>query len=148
MRNIQWQNKLSIWNYRHRNIGVLQQRSHHGIITRKSTTGGGLNYSWLSLSRPRLSRTIAYLEAIIWSLHKHENLTTGNKILWKREQIAPKEQFSSFHNIFNIPLTSGVNLHIHLLNVAVRFIYPKFCKSDMSMYGYLEVFQRVPWNSR
>ena len=27
-----------------------------------------------------------------------------------------------FHNIFNISLTSGVKLHIHLLNVVVRFI--------------------------
>ena len=29
---------------------------------------------------------------------------------------------SLFHNIFNISLTSGVKLHIHLLNVVVRFI--------------------------
>ena len=27
-----------------------------------------------------------------------------------------------FHNIFNISLSSGVKLHIHLLNVVVRFI--------------------------
>ena len=27
-----------------------------------------------------------------------------------------------FRNIFNISLTSGVKLHIHLLNVVVRFI--------------------------
>ena len=27
-----------------------------------------------------------------------------------------------FHNIFNISLTSGAKLHIHLLNVVVRFI--------------------------
>ena len=26
--------------------------------------------------------------------------------------------------------------------------FPQFCKSDMSKYGYLEVFQRVPSNSR
>ena len=26
--------------------------------------------------------------------------------------------------------------------------FPQFCKSDMSMYGYLEVFQRVPSTSR
>ena len=28
-----------------------------------------------------------------------------------------------FHNIFNISLTSGVRLHTHLLNVAVRFFF-------------------------
>ena len=27
-------------------------------------------------------------------------------------------------------------------------IFPQFCKSDMSRYGYLEVFQRVRWNLR
>ena len=35
--------------------------------------------------------------------------------MWKRGEIAPKEQFLLF-------LTSGVKLHIHLLNVVVRFI--------------------------
>ena len=34
----------------------------------------------------------------IWSLPKHENLTTGKKILWKRGEIAPK--FSSFPQYF------------------------------------------------
>ena len=52
-------------------------------------------YSWLSLSRPPLSRIIAYPEVKIWSLPKHENLTTGNKILWKRE-IAPKYYISRY----------------------------------------------------
>ena len=32
----------------------------------------------------------------IWSQILHENLTTGNKILWKRGEIAPKEQFLLF----------------------------------------------------
>ena len=55
-----------------------------------------------SLSRPRLSRIIAYLKLKIWSLFKHENLTTGNKKLWKREEIAPKEQFLLFSTIISI----------------------------------------------
>ena len=38
-------------------------------------------------------------------------MTTGNKIMWKRGEIAP-----------NIFLTSGVEVHIHLLNVVVQFI--------------------------
>ena len=61
-------------------------------------------YSRLSLSRLRLSRITAYLEVKIWSLFKHENLTTGNKILWKRGEIAPKEQFLLFSTIFSIYL--------------------------------------------
>ena len=45
-------------------------------------------------------------------------LTTGNKIMWKRREIAPL-----FHIILYIYfLTSGVKLHIHLLNVVVRVI--------------------------
>ena len=35
----------------------------------------------------------------IWSLPKHENLTTGKKILWKRGEIAPKEQFLLYSTI-------------------------------------------------
>ena len=42
-------------------------------------------YSRLLLSRLRLSRITAYLEVKIWSLFKHENLTS-NKLLWKRER--------------------------------------------------------------
>ena len=37
--------------------------------------------------------------------------------MWNRGEISPL-----FHNIFDISLTSGVKLHIHLLNVIVRFI--------------------------
>ena len=36
----------------------------------------------------------------IWSLFKHETLTTGHKILWKRGEIAPKSNFSSFPQYF------------------------------------------------
>ena len=44
---------------------------------------------------------LAYLEVKIWSLPKHENLTTGKKIYWKRGEIAPKEQFLLFSTIFS-----------------------------------------------
>ena len=49
-----------------------------------------------SLSRPRLSRIIAYLKVKIWSLPKLENLITGNKILWKRLEIAPNFSFPQY----------------------------------------------------
>ena len=48
--------------------------------------------------------------------------------MWKRGEIAPKEQFQEQFLLFStlfyiyIFLTSGVKLHIHLLNVAVQFI--------------------------
>ena len=53
------------------------------------------------------------------SLPKHENLTTGKKILWKRGEIAGAIS-PIFHKIFNISLTSRVQLHIYLLNVVVQ----------------------------
>ena len=44
--------------------------------------------------------------------------------MWKRGEIAPKENFSSFPHyfIYTIFLTSGVKIYIHLLNVVVQFI--------------------------
>ena len=44
--------------------------------------------------------------------------------MWKRGDIAPKEQFLLFSTLFYIYifLTSGVKLHINLLNVVVQFI--------------------------
>ena len=50
-------------------------------------------------------------------------MTTGNKIIWKKGEIAPEEQFLLFpHYFIYVFLTSGVKLHIHLLNVVVQFI--------------------------
>ena len=59
----------------------------------------------------------------IWSLPKHENLTTGKTILWKRGEIS-----SLFHNVFNRSLISKVQLHIYLLNVVVRIIFSTILK--------------------
>ena len=44
--------------------------------------------------------------------------------MWKRGEIAPKEQFLLFSTLFYIYifLISGVKLRIHLLNVVVQFI--------------------------
>ena len=43
--------------------------------------------------------------------------------MWKRGEIAPKEQFLLFSILFYIYISNfGVELHIHLLNVVVQFI--------------------------
>ena len=44
--------------------------------------------------------------------------------MWKRGEIAPQEQFLLFSTLFYIYifLTSGVKVHIYLLNVVVQFI--------------------------
>ena len=57
--------------------------------------------------------------------------------MWKRGEIAPKEQFLLFSTLFYlyIFLTSGVKLHIHLLNVVVKFIVflTLICQISQSM---------------
>ena len=80
------------------------QRCHSMTYRHLHTEKDFYKYSWLSLSRTRLSRITAYLEVNIWSLPKHENLTTGKKILWKRGKNAPQEQFLLFSTIFSIYL--------------------------------------------
>ena len=43
--------------------------------------------------------------------------------MWKRGEIARKEQFLLFSTLFYIYISNlGVKLHIHLLNVVVQFI--------------------------
>ena len=57
-------------------------------------------YSWLSLSRPRLSRITAYLEVKILSLLKHEYLTTGKTYFEKEEKLLLRSNFASFPHYF------------------------------------------------
>ena len=59
-------------------------------------------YSRLTLSRLCLSRITVYLEVKIWFLFEFENLSTVVKILWKRGDIAPQEQFLLFSTIFSL----------------------------------------------
>ena len=70
----------------------LNQRS----LGERSWNYSSVKYILLSLSRTRLSRITAYLEVKIWSLSKHENLTTGKNYCEK------EEQFLLFSTIFSI----------------------------------------------
>ena len=58
------------------------------------------------ISNNCLSRITAYLEEKIWSLFLHQNLKSGYKILWKRGEIAPREQFLPFSTIFSIYISN------------------------------------------
>ena len=80
-------------------------------------------YSRLSLSRPRLSQITAYLKVKILSLPKHENLTIYKKYCEKEEKLLQGAISPLFHNIFNISLTSRIQLHIYLLNVVNRISF-------------------------
>ena len=120
-------------------IKLLYKCSCTFIVEQKSFPyqTNGINkskYSWLSLSRTRLSRITAYLEVKIWSLPKHENLTTGKKYCGKEEKLLLRSNFSSFFTIFSIYLTSWVQLHINLLNVVIRIIF-----SSILQIWYVEV---------
>ena len=52
-----------------------------------------------------------------------------------------------FRNIFNIFLKDSNDIFICEIWLFGLY-FPQFCKSDMSKYGYREVFQRVPSTSR
>ena len=85
-------------------IGTPQWDSPSGYHSLKSpqrhNPSGYALYSWLSLSRTRLSRITAYLEVKILSLLKHENLTTGKKYCGKEEKLLLRSNFSSFPQYF------------------------------------------------
>ena len=108
--------------------------------------GGGWrtspNYSRLVISTSLISNNRLSRSEIVVPVFIHGNLRTGNKILWKRGEIAPQEQFLLFfHNIFNMFLSSRVKLHIHLLNVFVRFIV--FLTSATLIYFEVRIFRNV-----
>ena len=85
----------------------------------------------------------------IWSLPKNESLTTYKKYCAKEEKLLLRSNFSSFPQYFQyIPNFKSPITHI-LLNVVNRIIFSSILQIwYFSKYGYLEVFQRVPWNSR
>ena len=51
-------------------------------------------------SRCHCFRITAYLKVKIWSLPKHENLTTGKKYCGKEEKLLLRSNFSSFPQYF------------------------------------------------
>ena len=51
-----------------------------------------------------------------------EILEQVTKSCGKEEKLLLRSNFSSFPQYFNMSLTSGVKLHIHLINMVVRFL--------------------------
>ena len=61
----------------------------------------------------------------------------------------PKSNFSPFPQYFqHIFQTKGLNYMFICEIWLFDWYFAQFCTSDMSKYGYLEVFQRVPSTSR
>ena len=92
-------------------------------------------YSWLSLSRLRLSRITAYLEVKIWSLRKHENLTTGIKYCRKEEKYI-RRNFSSFPQYFRY-ISNFKNL-ITYIYICYMWLVELFFSSILQIW-YAEV---------
>ena len=69
--------------------------------------------------------------------------------MWIRGEISPKEQFHPFSIIFSVYIFNLRSQITYLFVIWLLDLYfPQFCKSDMSKYGYLKVFQKVPSTSR
>ena len=63
--------------------------------------------------------------------------------MWKRGEIAPKEQFLLFSTLFYIYISnfrSQITYSLVKCGCSV-YRFPHSLNSDMSKYGYLEVFQ-------
>ena len=107
-------------------------------------------YSRLSLSRLCLFRTTAYLEVKTWPMFKHESLTTGNKILSKRGEIAPKEQFLLFATIFSIYLKLQESNYIFICEMLLSRVILSFLNSANLICRATGIsnYFRVPWTSR
>ena len=98
-------------------------------------------YSRLSLSRTCLSRITAYLEVKIWSLLNTEIYQQATKYWGKEEKLQLRSNFSSFPQYFQYISNLGVKIKINFVKGGCWInCFPQFRKSDMSKYGYLEVF--------
>ena len=66
--------------------------------------------------------------------------------MWKRGEIAPKEQFLHFSTLFHLHIS---NFRSQITYSFVKcgcsiYCFPHSLNSDMSRYGYLEVFSVSP----
>ena len=55
--------------------------------------------------------------------YEHENLITDKKNIVEKRRNCSGAISPLFHNIFNISLTSRVQIYIYFLNAVVRFIF-------------------------
>ena len=90
-------------------------------------------------------------------IYRSENLVRFNTEIYqqakkhcgKEEKLSFRSNFSSFPQYFRYICNLGVKLYIHSVKCGCSInCFPQFRKSDMSKYGYLEVFHRVPWISK
>ena len=126
----------------------LETRSHHlsilvaenSLINVQST----LVISTSVISNYRLSRR----ENLVLVLTQKSKIRLQN-IVEKRRNCSWGAISSLFHNIFNIYFYLKESIYIVICKIWLfKLIFPQYYKSDMSKYGYLELFLRVPSISR
>ena len=103
----QWANSLILWNYRDK---IPYETVHDKTYNKTCVTSKDLDQP---VHPPSKARVLVYLsldslEAVegtcdqLWSdCFQHVNLMSGNKILWKRGEMAPKEPFLLFSTLFS-----------------------------------------------
>ena len=73
----------------------------------------------------------------IWSLFKHGNLITGNKIL-----LGKRRTYSSFPQYFQYISDFRSQNANSFVERGCSIYFPQFCKADISRYGYISKYFR------
>ena len=96
------------------------------------------------ISNNRLSQR----ENLILVLTHKSNIRYQNSV-GKRRNCSSGTIYPLFHNIFNIYFLLNESNYMFICEIWLfHWYFPQFCKSDLSKYGFLEVFQRFPLTSR
>ena len=96
------------------------------------------------ISNNRMSRR----ENLVLVLTQKSKIMLQN-IMEKRRNCSWGAIFPLFHNIFNIDFSLNESNYIVICKLWLfKYFFPQYYKTDMSKYGYLEVFLRVPSISR
>ena len=104
---------------------------------------------------PRLSWITAYLKVKIWSLLKHENLTTCNKILWKRgKNCSYGAIYPLFHNFSIYSGTSVIwtaifqNYRIFRRRLMVRTFFHYNLLQKYHQFFEFQFFENINFSNR
>ena len=131
---------------------------HYNLFLIIENTSAFTSMILLPLIRFNIQSTLVISTSVIsnnrLSLSRRENLVLvlTQKLQIRLQNIVEKRRNCSlgaisphFHNIFNIYFLSKESNYIAICKCWLfKLFFPQYYKSDMSKYGYLEVFLRVP----
>ena len=133
-----WRNKKNISTF-----GLKKSTStcFHGRNKKNTVDSHYLDLTYFE----RLSRS-EILVPVFTCKSKNRYVT---KYCGKEEKLLLKSNFSSFPQYFQYVSNFKSQVTYSFVKCGYSiYCFPHFCNSDISRYGYLKVFQRVPWNSR